>query len=227
MDDCGFDEIVLLDYLLGAASPGVRVQIEQTAACQAAAQQLAAQLGVLYRVECPDAPTLIAYQERRIGDSTLQLVLRQHVAHCSHCTEELALLAAIDTIPLVPQPAPVRRLLTAVFQSPLLRAQAVRGDLLQYQIGQMSIHLRVRLLGDRRGMWTVRGQLRVADGRLAANLAQSVRARPSAAPAQVILGAIEAQGAFRLDGLRAGMYALELDTPDCTIVINQLSVGNH
>ena len=225
-DDCRFDESILLDYLRGAAPPEVQVQIERTAACQTAVQQLAAQLAALYRIECPDAPMLVAYQEQQIAESTLQLMLRQHIATCTHCTEELALLTAIDTVALVPRQAPLRRLVMAVFQSPLGRAQPIRGDVLQYQVEHMSVHLRVRPQIERRAVWTVRGQLRAADGHLAGHLVQGVRARPRADADQPIFGQVDAHGAFRFDELYAGVYALEIDTPDCTIVIDQLSIGN-
>lgn len=226
MATCDCDELALLEYLLGAAPPDLHAQIVRQPACVAAAHQLTITLATMYRFSCPDVPTLVAYQEQRVADATLQLVLHQHVAGCLHCAEELTLLGAIDAVPLLPLPSPARRMIEAVVQSPLLRPQPLRGDLLQYTVEQISIQLRVRPQIDRRGVWTVRGQLRAVDGQLATNLVESVCVRSSAVSDQPIVGAVETQGAFRFDGLLAGVYALEIDTAECTIVIKQLHVGN-
>lgn len=219
---CELDEAVLLDYVLGAAPAELRSRIEGSPACRAAAESLARSLSLLYRFECPDAELLVAYGERRIVDSTLDLVLHAHSAACLHCREELALLDAIDKLPLSPRPELLRRIILAEYRPQL--AQALRGDTLQYQAEQLSVSLRIRPELGGRGRWTVRGQLRGADGALAAGLLQAVSLQRTDWP-EPAAGAVEAGAAFRLGNLEAGTYLLAIDTPDQTINIPNLVIG--
>lgn len=222
---CAFDEIVLLDYLLGEAAPEQHIAIEQSPACRAEAVRMAQQLAALYRTNCPDVAMLVAYQERRIADSTLALVVHQHAATCSHCTQELGLLAQIDGVSLEAPPSALRRLVEAVFQAPLARATAVRGDLLLYTTPKFAVHLRVRQVIGQPGTWTVRGQVRTGDGQLAVDLIQTAQAR--AANGDLTSATVESGGAFRFEQLSAGTLTLTLYTADEEIIIQQFSVGDE
>lgn len=219
---CPFDEIVLYNYLRGEAAPAQQTAIEASPACRAEAKRLARQLAAMFRLHCPDVATLVAYEEGRIADSTLALIVRQHVAICPHCAEEHALLAKIDAVPMV-TPSPLRRVV-ALFQPPLARATALRGDLLLYTTAELAVHLRVRQAIGHAGMWTVRGQVRTADGRLATNQIEAVEAH--AADGTTVGAALETAG-FRFERLPAGLWTLMLQTAEDEIVIEQFAVGDE
>lgn len=218
---CKHDEAVLLEYLLGTAQLELRDEIQGSAPCRAAAEALAGRLSALYRWECPDEQLLVAYNERRIADSTLELMLRAHVEACALCGEELLLLAAVDELPLWPRPHPLRRVIKAVYRAPLAQPLPLRGDMLHYDAEQWSVQLRVRSEIEHAGRWTVRGQLRSAGGALAGGVLQAVRAY-RAQQAEPIEGSVEAGGAFRLSELEAGSYAFALELADQRIEFDLL-----
>lgn len=223
MDEaCDLSELELLDYLLGAG-PELRARVERSAACRAAAAGLAGRMALLYRAQCPAPDVLVAYQERRLTQSALQLAVHRHAAGCPHCAEELALLAQIDAVPLEPQPSPLRRLVAAVFQPPLARAAALRGDLLLYQAPGLTLHLRVRQALGQPGVWTVRGQARDAHGELVLSLAGAGAEDAAGASYDA---ALDGQGGFRFERLPAGRYRLTIETPDEAVLISDLLVGD-
>jgi hypothetical protein len=226
-----WDADMLIDYLTGTASPEQRAAIEQSPGGRAAAEQLARELAplrdILYRATCPEPDLLIAYQEQRLHDSTRHLVLRRHLAECPVCQEELALLKAIDAVPLAPAPPALKRLIEAVFVSPPALPQPIRGQTLAYQTPNAIIHVRVRRSSQHERAYALSGQVRTLEGVLAPAMIESVHVRSLDRPAtDVIQGMIDAHGTFRLEGLPLGAYTLHLVTPDEELVIRQLVVGD-
>ncbi|MBV9790434.1 MAG: hypothetical protein JOZ51_19740 [Chloroflexi bacterium] len=224
---CLLDEATLFDYVIGTAAPGVRQAVEQSASCQAVAQQMAREIGplmqILYRVTCPDVETLVAYQEQRLSNSTQQLVIHKHLSECPLCQEEYALLAEIDAVPLAAPPRLVRRLVEAIFQSPLALPQPLRGDTLAYATERVTIQLRVRAAESHR--WNVRGQARTADGQPLDGI-EAARLQLIDAGDASFQGRAQAGGIFRFDQVEAGTYALYVQTADEEIVIRELVIGH-
>jgi DNA-directed RNA polymerase specialized sigma24 family protein len=228
---CGLNEGLLLDYITGAASPDVRLTIERSPECLAAARRLARELRPLlrslYRMSCPDAPTLVAYQERRL-DAAAQLVAHRHIVACPRCQEEITLLGDIDAMPLAPTPGALRRLVEALFQPTLGQSQPARGELLRYETPQVLINLSVRRAPGRPRTWTLRGQVRTPDGRRMRGQIEAVLLRQLDAPDQDEQpGTIETSGSFVFRGLLAGNYRLRLLTAEEEIIIRRIVVGDE
>ena len=102
-EPCPYDEITLLDYVRGVTSYEIKLAIERSPACMAAARTLAEDMQVLTPMLrlalCPDVDTLIEYHEKRLPGAK-QLVIHNHVQRCRQCQEELAMFTAIDEVPL-------------------------------------------------------------------------------------------------------------------------------
>ena len=226
-DPCQFDESVLLDYIVGDASPAVRSAIEASPPCRVAAealrQALGSLMGIVYRAACPDVETLVAYQERRL-DSTGQLVMRKHVGGCPLCQHELQLLASIDAVPLWPQPSGPRRVIEALFRPPLARAQPVRGQSLLFQADELMIHLSVYAQPGAAGRWVVRGHVRSPDGLRAAEVVEEVGAERVDEPTPMSVVGAGDPGAFRIAGLERGTYDVSLVLAGVEIVVRGLAV---
>lgn len=229
-EPCAMDEGVLLDYIWGTASPELRAAIEISPACRAAAEQLARELRplmqLMYRVVCPDAATLVAYQEGRL-DSTAQLVWRQHLAECPHCQAEYQMMTTMDTIPLMPRPGVLRRVIEAVFQPPHAAPVALRGEVLHYQTPQISIVLSTRRGSAKPIHWNLRGEARTHDGQRMIGQLENVVLRPlEAADAGETQGSVAENGTFAFQGLPAGRYSLHIFTPEEEVIIRHMVIGD-
>jgi RNA polymerase sigma factor (sigma-70 family) len=227
---CALSEALLLDYITGAASPDLRLSVERSPGCRAAAHRLARELRPLlrhlYRMSCPDPEALIAYQEQRL-DGTAQLAIHRHVAGCPLCQEECVLLAEIDAAALTPVSGLVRRVVEAFFQSPLGIPQPVRGELLRYQTPQILISLNMRKAQGKPRTWTLRGQIRTPDGQRVAGVLDAALLRPLHDPEQgQHQGTIEANGSFVFRGLPAGGYSLSLLMVEEEILIRRIVIGD-
>lgn len=228
-EPCPLDQATLLAYITGDATPEVRNTIMRSPACQEAVAALAREVGplleALYRSDCPDVATLVRYQERQLA-STHQLVVRQHVAGCPVCQEEVALLAAIDQVPL-PAPQRLRRVIEAIFQPPKHRAAPLRGDMLHYQTPQIAILLSTRQAHGQARTWSLRGEARTPAGIRASGALETVflrSLRPDDQGEQH--GAVADNGTFAFQQLAPGRYSLHLLTADEEIVIRQVIVGD-
>ncbi|NJN66138.1 MAG: zf-HC2 domain-containing protein [Chloroflexaceae bacterium] len=227
---CHLDEDRLLDYVLGDPSDDLRAAVEQSPACLQEAHRLRHELALLqrmfYRSTCPDAETLIAYQEGRLA-GTEQLRLRKHLAFCPLCQEELAMLAAADAAP-APEPLAhkVRRVLQATFQPPL--ATALRGTILHYQTPHATIHLTFsqRIARGKSRTWSLRGQMRSLDGHLITGMLEEVEAQRTDQPHPPTTGTIEANGSFVFAGLPAGVFTVRLMTAEETIELEHIVIGD-
>lgn len=226
---CGYQEEVLLDYLTGLASAELAAAIEQSVACRQAAQALAADIGpwlpYVQHLACPDEETLVAYQQQEIT-GTARLVIHKHITHCPLCQGEIALLAAIDNVPLSPEPARIRRVIEALLRSPLALPEPVRGQMLVYQTPQIYIQLSTRQSLGKPRTWTLRGQLRTPDHALL-TAADAILLQNIAEPDAVAVDSpIDRNGFFSFKALAAGAYRLRILTADTEIVIHELMVGD-
>jgi hypothetical protein len=228
---CILDEALLLDYIAGAASLEVRQAVEQSPGCVAAARRLVRELRPLlrdaYRLSCPDADTLVSYQEQRLPSSA-QLVVHSHVTSCPLCRSEYEHLARIDAVPLALGPGLASRIVEALFQSPHGLAHAVRGTLWQYATPDGWVNIRVRFTPGQPRSFTLRGQVRTVVGR-----------RPEHPPEMVLLqslddpvvpelrATIEASGSFVFRELPPGIYSMHVIMEDQEIVIRRIAVGEQ
>lgn len=230
---CQLNEAILLDYITGIASAEIQTQVEASPACQLAAKQLAEDilplLPLLESINCPDATTLVAYQEKRLTGSA-QLVIHRHIQHCAFCREELQLFEAIDQVPLTSQPGPLRRIIDALLQtpgaSPTQLQPAVRGQILRYAAPQLIIQLSTRIESGKSRSWRISGQLRTANGQLFTNTAQIVLSqldRPEFDPRQTFP---KETGTFVFVEVGAGKYTLSVLTDTEEIVIRELTLGD-
>jgi hypothetical protein len=227
-EPCRLGEARLLDYVTGAASAEMRRAIERSPVCLAAARRLAHELGPLlrrfYRLSCPDAETLIAYQERRLA-GTDQLLAHSHIAECPLCREECVLLAQIDVLPLNAAPGLARRLVEALFQPALGLPQPLRGELLRYATPHVLINLSMRKAQGQPRSWVLRGQARTPDGRRADGI-EAVMLRSLDDPARPdYQGQLEAHSSFVFRELPPGNYGLRLLTAEEEIVIRRIVIG--
>lgn len=226
---CSLNEEQLLDYVLGIASLHLRQMVEQTPACTLAARQLALDIlplmSWLRRLACPDAESLVAYHEQQL-DSTTQLVIHRHIAGCPECQAECQLLDQIAAMPLETPPGPLRRLIEAVFQSPLAHPQPVRGELLTFVAPTITLHLSTRIAAGKARSWILRGQARSPEGLQAENMIESVLLRALDAPSlQELAGTVEPHGAFVFRDLAAGSYSVHVFTHAEEIVIRRIIIG--
>lgn len=228
---CDLDQDQLLDYVLGSATLESRRLIEQSPSCMLAAQRLAQELAPLMswlrRLECPDANSLVEYHEQQL-DSTTQLIIHRHISDCPHCQAEIQLLDKIDAIPLEARPGQLRRLVEAIFQSPLTMPQPLRGDMLTFTAPTISIHLSMRISRGQPRTWTLRGQARTTKGLQAQALIEAVTLHCLDTPdALEYQGSIERETSFVFRKLPAGDYSLHVLTSDEEIVIRRIIIGER
>jgi hypothetical protein len=184
-------------------------------------------LSLLHRITCPDPETLVNYQERRLA-GTERLVIARHIAECPLCAEELHILNSIDAVPLESTPSLGRRLIEAIFQSPLQLPQPVRGTILHYRALDLLIHLIVRKMPDQSGLWLIRGQIRTLEGQLVLEQIERVTLRTLNDPEETLQETdIESGSSFNFGELPTGLYTLTVFTADTEIVIPELLIGDE
>ncbi len=224
---CDLDEEILFDYIAGLVSAEQRAVIDANPACLARAHMIAAEMSqmesVLYRATCPDPDQLIAYQEQHL-ESTPALVMMRHVEHCERCREELAMLAAIDAVPL-DSPGPLtklRRVVEAMLQPAL--ALKLRGIAHIYVAPQVLITLSLRPSTSGPPRWTLTGELSQPDGGSYTDSVEYVLLhRETMADVQSDL---DDDGTFVFRNLQSGSYRLTVVTGDTEVMIRLLSVGS-
>lgn len=223
---CDLDEAILFAYLDDQVSAEQRLAIESRPACLARVRTIAAEIAqleaLLYRVTCPDSEQLVAYQERQLEGTPL-LVLRQHLDQCQRCQEELALIEALDEVPLeVPGPlARVRQVIEAVRQSAL--TLQLRGQAHIYTAPQVVITLSLRQMSGKAPRWMLTGALSAADGGPFLGQVEQVSLRGDEMPDQLAL--LEPDGTFVVRNLPAGRYQLTIVTDHEDVLIKTLTIG--
>lgn len=225
---CYFTEEILLDYLCGLVSAETAVAIEASPACHQLARQLAYTHGpwlkAAYRLHCPEVATLIAYQARDLP-ATERLLCYRHLAHCARCQEELAMIAAPEANQGSPLLTSLRRVIEAIFQSPL--ALQFQGEWRQYNTPQVTINIDERQSPGQSRTWIVRAQVRDHTGQLLINQVELARLEaitPTTGERLTANGTISATSVSFRD-LPAGDYSLQIVLPEEEIIIRQFTVG--
>lgn len=237
------DDVDLLMALDGEAGAEVKMHVSQCPQCQlraaelAAVQRLAARQ--LLRAACPPALELGEYPMGLLS-APRSAAIRQHVAACPYCTQELAQLASfMDSPDPYLHPAPwqslqrranvlVARLTSAPQQiaglfgtPPLAPALAgLRGEAdatLSYQAGDLEIVLEVQKNGGRPGHKTLAGLVMGIDG--AGMTAHLWRAEEPVASTGV-----DTLGNFIFHDLETGRYELILASEPDEVHIQDLLI---
>lgn len=103
MVSCPVDEIELDRVLAGEATPDVEAHVRRCRVCGASLEQRAhdeASLQqVLFRVTCPTSETLARLHLGWLDENEAERV-RQHLEHCPHCGDELAIQAELLDLPI-------------------------------------------------------------------------------------------------------------------------------
>lgn len=224
---CNVDEDLLFDYLAGLLTPSQRAFIEGHPACVARTKRLAAEIAVfeaaLYRVTCPTSDDLVSYQEHHLDKPQARSV-SDHVRHCTLCQAELALLDAIDAIPLMSDDVAsrIRRQIEAFLQ-PALKLQ-FRGQAQIYATPEVVIPISLKRSTDRSLGWTLTGELMRQDGTpfpetIERILLQHVNGGDHIAE-------MNQDRTFVVRHLGVGTYRLIIETIDVQFIIKTLIIGN-
>jgi len=224
---CPYNEAILIDYLCNLVSAELALAIEASPACRQSARQLAQTEGpwltALYRRHCPSVATLLAYQARELP-ARERLLWYRHLEHCPCCQEELALLAPPEAHAAVALFAGLRRVVEAVFQSPL--AMQFQGEWQQYRTPQITINIDERQSSGKPRTWTMRAQVRDQDGQQLTHQVElaTLEALTPEVPSQPMNGTLSTSSIVFRD-LPAGEYSLQIVLPEEEIIIRQLTVG--
>lgn len=222
----------LLASLDGVASPSVMTHIAQCAACQ---EERAAFLSMtsffdvaLYRQPCPDGEMLLAYQAGLLPRLE-RSPIKQHLADCVPCQQEVAQLAAISSTTELSLWE--RLLLTGKQILDTLRlpaaaqpAFALLGDEQQqqvYQAGDFQLIISMSKPLSSSNIWQIEGQLlnerdplMLYEGEISL-LREEERA---------VTDEIDDLGYFILEDIESGDYQLLLELPTMIIPIDQLTI---
>lgn len=225
---CTLGEEVLLEYILGQATAEIRVAVETSPACRAAAEQLAVfiqpLMPVLYRLECPDPSTLVEYQEGLIY-GTQHLILHNHIKRCPLCTQEMALLQTMDGID-----APELTERTSWLSRLATKRSAVtfglRGSRQEYEIDDYSIFLIVREAQSLELSWDLRGEIH-RQGQPASHIQHIQLAATSLYEPVVHESTVDTEGGFRFVTLPEATYTLIIQTDPGEIVIPDIRIGGE
>lgn len=223
----------LLASLDGVASPSVMAHIAQCAACTDSRAALLSMNNffdvALYRQPCPDADMLLAYQAGLLPRKE-QGPIKQHLADCLLCQEEVAQLAAISTSTelslwerlLLTGKQILNALRLPATQGP---AFALLGDEQQqqiYQAGDFQLIISMSKPLSSTNIWQLEGQLLNQNDPLMLYEGQIslLREHESA-----VTDSIDDLGYFMLPDIEAGDYQLLLELPTMIIPIDQLTIA--
>jgi DNA-directed RNA polymerase specialized sigma24 family protein len=224
---CKYNEVLLLDYMMGLLPPAIAAGIEASPVCVQQVQRLAWEmtpfLQHVYRMHCPTATDLVAYQQRRLPGGE-RLVIYRHLEDCLRCQEDLQMLAAVDAEG-ERRSTLLRRVIEAIYQPAL--AIGLQGDWLHYQTPDLFINISINQENDKQRNWTVHLQLRTQLGELQSMLVESVEMASLAQPAtERFVGTLDARKrslVFR--DLPMGEYSLSIVMPNEEVIIRKLLVG--
>lgn len=219
----------------GEAPPSVAEHLRACADCAAEARRLAGQQRRLqrrlYRFECP-APQQLGEYDLDLLSPAERLRIARHVVDCPRCADELAILRAFLAAPEVPRllglPARLRELVAALLPAPAAGALAgVRGALDQatrtYAAGDYRLSIDLAAEGKPAravvltGLIWREGDTPEAVGNGAAALVREERT--------VHTTGIDDLGNFAFEGVRPGVYRLELTLGEERIVVEPLEAA--
>jgi DNA-directed RNA polymerase specialized sigma24 family protein len=227
---CGLNEEVLVDYVLGIASAALCAEVERSPACVAAAARIADEIQGLMALfqahACPDPATLISYADQELPSLDL-LIIRKHVDKCSLCREEIELLTSLGSGPPELEIGFVRRVVEAIFR-PALELQILGSGMLVYETPDILINLSLSPEPRQERRWILQGELRTPDGLSLEGVGEVVyaeRLEPKEPPMNVEC-AVEPDGSFLFEKLVEGHYRLIIRLADQDVTIRQIVVGD-
>lgn len=227
---CPFEEDVLLAYLNGHVDAALKAAIERSPVCQQAAAVLQADLvewqPSLRAMVCPDYEELVAYQERRLN-GTAELLVHNHVQRCPFCRTEIAMLTAMDEVPLAPSTL-ARRLYALIFQPATLSPVPVLGEGSYRTIArtpQIELLVRTMRTAGRQGQWMVIGKLRYAGDQPVPQVESIVLQDLEDPAAPAWSTTIDDKGSFTLKAIEAGMYRLHILMATEELILHEFKIG--
>lgn len=222
----------ILAFVGGDAPPHIAALIRACPACAAQAQEYAAtERGLrqsLYRFDCPPPQQLGDYQLGWLPTAE-RVAIATHLRVCPHCSAELHTLRAFmaeDIAIDVTLVERARRIIATLIpprpQGALLGVRGVvDGDQRLYEAEDLVVALDITAarsasrgainglvytVGDEEPLWAGR----------------SVRLAPTTEHERVTQ--LDEAGGFALDQLPSGVYTLEVELADCTLVIPEVRV---
>jgi len=223
---CVYSDEVLLEYIMKTISAELINNIEASPDCIRRVAQLRAEIGpflqAVYRKDCPSPDNLVAYQRREIS-GTPRLVLYRHIEGCLRCREDLVMIEAVGADNDA-QPSVLRRLVEAVYHSPL--EFGLQGEWLHFRTSGYIINIRTRRAQGKERRWTASIQLRSLEGELLTKEIESA-----------ILGSLNpVTPVYRIDKtnngsslifkeVEMGEYHLALMLSEEEIIIRKIAVG--
>jgi hypothetical protein len=228
---CPFTEDILLDYINGHVDTATKAAIEASPACQQAANALQADLvewqPSLRDMFCPDNADLVAYQERRLT-GTAYLVTHHHMQRCPFCRAEVAMLAAMDAVPLH-EPSLVRRLYELIFQPATLSPVPVLGEGSYRTIErtpQIELLVRTTRTAGKQRNWLLMGRLRYDDEQPFTQVESIIIQDIEDQEAPVRSATVDEMGTFTIKELDAGLYRIHLLLPGEEIILHEFRIGD-
>ncbi|GAA5530228.1 sigma-70 family RNA polymerase sigma factor [Herpetosiphon gulosus] len=220
---CSLTTDVLLDYVLGLASPTIQAQISASTACQAAARSLAQRIlpfrWFMHSLSCPDPEQLLAYQEKLLT-TTPQLIVYAHIKTCPLCQDILVLLDHLDQRFEPPQPT------FALFRKPLsFGLRGASNTIWDFETPRYWITLRADRQSLNQQRWDLAGQIRLLEDRqLAAHELQALTLRSITDPNHTFSSSEPQAARFRILNIPAGHYTLEIMTIHGQIILEAISI---
>ena len=225
---CHYEEVVLLDYILGLVSGEVAAAIEASPECLQQVSQLRKTcgpfLGVVYRMNCPSPESLVAYQQRTLSGSE-RLVLYHHLEHCPRCREDLTMLETVDSHAANTNRNFLRPLIEAIYQSPL--TFGLQGSWLHYRTPEVFINISSRQNRTKARSWTMRAQIRTHEGQILTQTVELAMLEKIHHPTADVyqLDTPTDDGSFVFREVEAGNYCLTIVMPENEIVIRTITIG--
>ena len=234
-EPCPFNEDIMIDYINGHVDAATKAAIERSPACRQAANALQADLAAwqpaLRAMFCPDNEELVAYQERHLT-GTAYLVTHNHVQRCPFCRTEVAMLTAMDAVPL-DEPTLARRLYEFIFQPATLGPVPVLGEGSYRTVErtpQIELLVRTTRTGGRTGgkqqNWMLFGRLRYEGDQPVTQVEAIVMQDLEDEDASEFSTTVDEHGAFTIKGLDAGLYRVRILCENEEIILHKFTVGD-
>ena len=230
-EPCPFAEDIMIDYINGQVDAATKAAIERSPACRQAANALQTDLAAwqpaLRAMFCPDNEELVAYQERRLT-GTAYLVAHTHVQRCPFCRAEVAMLAALDAVPLN-APTLARRLYELFFQPATLGPVPVLGEGSYRTIErtpQIELLVRTTRTAGKQRNWLLMGRLRYDDEHPFTQVESIIVQDIDEEEVPARSATVDEMGTFTIKGLDAGLYRIHILLPGEEIILHEFRIGD-
>lgn len=225
-DTCKYDDVVLLDYLLGMVDEKIALSIEASVACMYQVEQLKDELGdflqISYRYNCPPPETLVDYQQKTLS-GTDRLVAFRHITQCVRCQEDLAMLHVVAEPEKSSSPFFLRRVTEALYRPAV--SYGLQGDWMHFYTPELFVNISTRQAANHVRTWTVRVQLRSTEGELMTEHVESAVLDSSTSSTYKTRGE-NGKSSLVFKDVEMGDYHLTLILPEEEIVIRKITVGS-